>query len=135
MILMECCGQTSNWQSLINAMPCLIKWLLVIVALIFLMKYLARLLELWTKNCHEKKMKEKSFVNEKWWHFQSDLMTDFEGALKKRTEELTQRIGQLEEEKKELARKNELEKERLQYEHDYYKKLLDDFYCKKDENK
>ena len=80
MILMECCCHSANWQSFIAAMPCLIKWLLMGVVLIFLMKYLAQLLELWTKNCHEKKMKEKSFENEKWWHFQKNCNTDSQKA-------------------------------------------------------
>lgn len=134
---MECCCHSANWQGLIDAMPCLIKWLLVIVALIFLMKYLARLLELCTKNCHESKMKEKSFEHEKWWHFQNDLKTDFEDALKKHTEELTKRIKQLEKElgQEKASREDKLKQERLQFEHDYYKKRLDDFYGKRDENK
>lgn len=130
MILMECCCHSANWQSLINAMPCLIKWLLVIVALIFLMKYLAQLLELCTKNCHESKMKEKSFEHEKWWHFQKRLEVDFKKELEDRISKLEKELGQ-----EKASREDKLKQERLQFEHDYYKKLLDDFYGKRDENK
>lgn len=127
-------SRPSIWADFLEQLPCALIWITLIIALAAVLK---TVLPLIIANCHEKKMKEKSFEHEAWWHFQNDLKTDFEGALDKRTEELTKKIKQLEKElgQEKASLEDKLKQERLQFEQDYYKKLLDDFYGKRGENK
>ena len=76
-------------------------------------------------NCHERKTKEFALEREKYWHLQKELSHDFK-------KELSNEIGELKEklQAEKYSREDKLKQERLQMEHDYYKKILDDFYNK-----
>lgn len=77
---------------------------------------------------HEIDLKEKAFEKEKFWHFQKELSHDFKKELNDKISELEEKL-----QSEKSSREDKLKQERLQMEHDYYKKLLDDFYNK--ENK
>ena len=106
MILLEC-----NWQDAICKIPCLCWGVIGLVALYLVLKYIMQPL---IANCHERKSKEKAIETEKFWHFQKQLSHDFK--------------KELQDEKN--SREDKLKQERLKAEHDYYKKILDDFYNK-----
>lgn len=115
MILLECC----YWQSAICKIPCLCWGVIGLVALYLVLKYIVQPC---IANCHERKLKEESFGREKYWHFQKELSHDFK-------KELNDKIAELEEELRteKKCREDKLKQERLQMEHDFYKKILDDF--------
>lgn len=118
MILLECC-----WQSAICKIPCLCWGVIGLVALYLVLKYIV---QPWIANCHERKTKDHAFEREKYWHSQKE---------QSREKELRGKIAELEKElQAEInSREDKLKQERLQMEHDYYKKIVDDFYNK--ENK
>ena len=127
-------SRPSIWADFLEQLPCALIWITLIIALAAVLK---TVLPLIIANCHEKKMKEKSFEHEAWWHYQRKINSDFNKAMEEQSKELSEKIKQLKEElkRKKASREDELKQERLQFEHDYYKNLLGDFYGKRDENK
>ncbi len=117
MILLEC-----NWQDAICKIPCLCWGVIGLVALYLVLKYIMQPL---IANCHERKSKEKAIETEKFWHFQKQLSHDFKKELE---EKIIEKEKELQDEKN--SREDKLKQERLKAEHDYYKKILDDFYNK-----
>lgn len=115
--------QCVNWQPVINAIPCVCWGILALVMLYFLLKHVVAPL---ITNSHETIMKSKAFEQEKFWHFQKVLHSEEE--LKKKKEELEKQIEDLkaEPEAERKTRDDILKQERLQYEHDYYKEMLDE---------
>ena len=117
MILLEC-----NWQDAICKIPGLCWGVIGLIAFYLVLKYFVQPC---IANCHESKMKKEAINTEKFWHFQKELSHDFK-------KELNDKIGELEEklQAEKNSREDKLKQERLQMEHDYYKKILDDFYNK-----
>ena len=116
------CTCACPWQIVIDAIPCLCWGTIGLVALYLFLKFFV---QPWMANCHELKLKKKAFETEKFWHFQNELKHDFKKELE----------GKLKEKEKELQeeknfREDKLKQERIQAEHDFYKKILDDFYNK-----
>lgn len=112
----------SPWQNVINSIPCLCWGVIGLVALYLVLKYIVQPL---IANSHERKSKEKAIETEKFWHFQKELSHDFKKELDDKIDDLNK---QLQAEKN--SREDKLKQERLQMEHDFYKKILDDFYNK-----
>lgn len=95
---------------------------IALVALCLVLKYIVQPC---MANCHERKSKEKTIETEKYWHFQNELKHDYKKELEKKIQE---KEKELQEEKN--SREDKLKQERLQAEHDFYKKIFDDFYNK-----
>ena len=79
---------------------------------------------------HELDMRKVALEQEKFWYFQKNLKCDFKRNLEDEIENLKNEKKELSEklenEKKERART--LKEERLQAEHDFYEKILNQFY-------
>lgn len=122
-ILCQCIG----WQSVINAIPWLCWGVIGLVALFLLFKFVI----LPSMNHHhEIQVKQMAFEQERFWHFQKELKTDFKKELEERIENLKKEKGDLSAllKKEKNDREKMLSEERLKVEHDFYKKIIDTFY-------
>ena len=115
--------QCLDWQIVLNAIPCICWGILALVMLYFLLRFVVAPL---IANCHELIVKSKAFKQEKFWHFQKILPS--EEKLIKKTKELETLIAGLQTklDNEKTNRNNTLEQERLQYERDYFKEMLDE---------
>lgn len=118
-VICHCVG----WQPVINAIPCICWGILALVMFYFLLRFVVAPL---IANLHEIILKSKAFEQEKFWHFQKVLPSV--EKLEKKKEELEAQIADLNEKLKneKNTREYTLEQERLQYERDYFKEMLDE---------
>lgn len=116
-----------DWQPVINAIPCFCWGILLLVLICVLLRHVV---SPFIANRHEISLRKVNFDQEKFWHFQKKWEQDFK-------KELTSRINDLEKEKDALSQQLKIEKkerektlkeERLQAEHDFYEKVLSQFY-------
>lgn len=122
---MECCSHSTNWQGLVDAMPCLALGMLGLIFALFLMKCLMNLIELWSKNCHERKMKEKAFEREKFWKFVQLSQLDKDEEIKNQANELANKMFEKNKDGKENEALKELEKKLEEKELSWYKSLFE----------
>jgi flagellar biosynthesis/type III secretory pathway M-ring protein FliF/YscJ len=119
------CGETTvlaNWQPFINALPAICGWILVLILLYFVIRYV---IAPYMVNCHEQQIKKDNFEQELEWHFQTKLEKDFKGELENRIAELTKNLSE-----EKSNREKSLKEERLKAEYDFYKKIVETFYTK-----
>ena len=116
-ILLSCCrcskpANSANWQPVVDAIPCICWGIIILIALYFVFKLIIYPL---IKNCHELKMKETAFKNEKYWLYikkieeptekkKSELQNELD-EIKKKEKDLNEGITALEKEKKEFEKK------------------------------
>ena len=115
----------ADWQNVVNAIPCLCWGVIGLVALVFLLKYLHPLIEMWIKNKHESKMKKKAFKMEKYWHFIKKVDVASEETLQKEINELKWKIKKLEEEKTSIEANSESKIALLKHDIELYNKIVD----------
>ena len=79
---------------------------------------------------HELDMKKEAFEQEKFWHFQKELKKDYQKELNEKIQKLEEEKKKMEDDldKEKIDRNETLIKERLQAEHDFYKKIISQFY-------
>lgn len=115
-ILMNCChcgrpADSANWQPVVDAIPCICWGIIMLIALYLILKLIVLPS---IKNCHEMKMKDKAFKNEKFWAIYKKIENPPEEELsnlqkevdefKKKEEELNKSKNNLENEKKEFEK-------------------------------
>ncbi|MGI6370625.1 MAG: hypothetical protein GX372_06720 [Ignavibacteria bacterium] len=93
-----------------------------LIAFVFLLKYLLPLFELLIKNKHEIKVKDETFIKEKYWCAQKNLNQDIKKELEKMIKEKEKEIGDLAKEEN----KKEISDETLKLELKWYKKMLEE---------
>ncbi|MGP1447328.1 MAG: hypothetical protein ACTTKO_07365 [Candidatus Limimorpha sp.] len=101
-------------------LACLCWGIIGLVAFVFLLKYLGPLIEMWIKNKHERKMKDKAFKIEQYWFQQNNVERTLQAELEKKIEEKENEIKQAVEKQS----KDEIEKKISQFELEWYKKIL-----------
>lgn len=116
-----------EWQPVISAIPG-ICW--GILGLILICVLLRRVAFPFIANCHEVRLKKENFGQEKYWFFQKKLEQDFKKELEEKINKLKTEKDDLSKQLKEEKENREktLKKERLQAEHDFYEKVLSQFY-------
>lgn len=77
-ILMSCCHyrrpiNSANWQSVVDAIPCICWGIIFLIALYLILKLIVLPL---IKNCHEMKMKDEAFTQEKYWYDEKKKASD-----------------------------------------------------------
>lgn len=127
--LILCAG--SVWQPFISAIPCICWGVLVLIAFYLLLRYVVSPL---IANCHERKMKDDNFIQEKYWYFQKELKIDFKKELSDKIKSLEADKDKLSEQlkKEKEDREKKLKEECLQAEYDFYKKIAETFYSKEE---
>ena len=90
----------SNWQSVINAIPSLCWGIIVLIAIYLVLKYF---IQPWMKNCHERKMKDVTYNNEKVLAKNKEENANSDESLKENNRKLN-------DENKELKNKLDIEK-------------------------
>ena len=77
-ILMSCCHyrrpiNSANWQPVVDAIPCICWGIIMLIALYLILKLIVLPL---IKNCHEMKMKDEAFTQEKYWYDEKKKASD-----------------------------------------------------------
>lgn len=77
-ILMSCCHyrrpiNSANWQPVVDAIPCICWGIIMLIALYLILKLIVLPL---IKNCHEMKMKDEAFTQEKHWYNEKKKTSD-----------------------------------------------------------
>lgn len=77
-ILMSCCHyrrpiNSANWQPVVDAIPCICWGIIMLIALYLILKLIVLPL---IKNCHEMKMKDEAFTQEKHWYDEKKKASD-----------------------------------------------------------
>ena len=121
----HCCNHV-NWQPVIESIPCICWGILLLFFIYFILRYVASPL---ISNCNEQKIKKVNYEQEVFWHFQTKLEKDYKKELNDKIKELEDDLK-----KEKDNREKTLKEERLQAEHDFYKKIVEDFYTKKEEH-
>ncbi len=114
-----------DWQNVVNAIPCLCRSIIWLVAIVFLLKVLRPVFELYIKNHHERMMKERAFEMEKYWNMITKVNLASDETLQKEINELKQRIKKLEEEKTSIEANSESKIALLKHDIELYKKIVD----------
>ena len=104
---------TCNWQNVIDAIPCFCWGLLILIGLIYSIKYI---IVPCMNNCHECKMKEAANKREKEW-------ANFESTKASTDEHLINSKKELEDKLKLETTKNELLEKQLQVYKEFIKQL------------
>lgn len=115
----------ADWQNVVNAIPCLCWGVIGLVALVFLLKYLHPLIEMWIKNKHESKMKKKAFKMEKYWHFIKKVDVASEETLQNEINELKQKTEKLGKDKSSIEDTYNSKIALLEHDIELYKKIVD----------
>ncbi|WP_373730920.1 hypothetical protein [Bacteroides heparinolyticus] len=111
-----------DWQNVVNAIPCLCWGVIGLVALVFLLKHIVKPC---IQNCFDRKMKTKSFEQEKYWNLIAKVDVASDETLQNEINELKQRIKELEEEKTSIEANSESKIALLEHDIELYKKIVD----------
>ena len=81
---MSCCHyrrpiSSANWQPVVDAIPCICWGIIMLIALYLILKLIVLPL---IKNCHEMKMKDEAFTQEKHWYDEKKKTSDEDLARK-----------------------------------------------------
>lgn len=129
-ILMNCChcgrpANPANWQPVVDAIPCICWEIIMLIALYLILKLIVFPL---IKNCHEMKMKDNSFKNEKYWAFYKKIEEPTEEKLSKlqnEVDELKKKEENLDKGKENLKKeKEEFEKQILEEKIKVYQEII-----------
>ena len=98
-ILCDCCHSINhtNWQPVIDAIPCLCWGIFMLIALYFLLKYIAVPL---ITNCHELKIKDDNYEKEKFWSFLNHEIS--KEQCQKELDDTNTKLKKLQDKEKEL---------------------------------
>lgn len=120
-ILMNCChmvgpADTTNWQSVVDAIPCICWGIMVLLVTYLIFKLIVSPM---IKNQHEVKIKDMAFENEKYWA----ILKKIEEPTEKKLSELQKELYELKRGKEDVEKgKTNLEKEKMEFE----KKILEE---------
>lgn len=115
------------WKSAIDGLPNIIWGIIWISAVVVVLIKCIPCFELWLNYYKEKKLKELAFEHETKFYFNRKISEDALKLLSEKNEQLQKEIEELKRNLKseKESRENVLKAERLQFEHDYYKQLLE----------
>lgn len=120
-ILTNCCRtvgpvNTTNWQNVVDAIPCICWGIMVLVVTYFIFKLIVSPM---IKNRHEIKIKKIAFENEKYWAIYKKI----EEPTEKKLSELQKELDELKKRKEDVDKgKASLENEKREFE----KKILEE---------
>ena len=111
-----------DWQNVVNAIPCLCWGVIGLVALVFLLKHIVKPC---IQNRFARKMKTKSFEQEKYWNLIAKVNVASDETLQNEINELKQKTEKLGKDKSSIENTYKSKIALLEHDIELYKKIID----------